>query len=79
MRRKPLPSLPITKPKPQPRDESERVFTVAEFFDTNASDAHQRVPMIRMRGQWLEQIGFRAGEYVIVKSEPKRLVLTIAE
>jgi hypothetical protein len=35
--------------------------------------------MIRMRGQWLEQMGFRAGEYVIVTAEPKRLVLTIAE
>lgn len=80
MSRKSTPPLPIPKPKPRPRADGERVLTVAQFCDSNArSRKKERMPMIRMRGQWLEQMGFRAGEYVIVTAEPKRLVLTIAE
>ncbi len=80
MPRKPIPPPVIPRRKPRARTNSERVLTVAQFYDSAASsDAKAHSPMIRMRGQWLEQMGFRAGEYVIVTAEPKRLVLTIAE
>ena len=80
MPRKSHPPLPAPKPrKPRPRTHGERVLTVAEFYDANAtSQKKTRLPMIRMRGSWLAQLGFSAGEYVIVKAEPKRLVLTLA-
>lgn len=80
MPRKQRPPLPIIKRRPQPRTDSEHVLTVAEFFDPSASShASALRPMIRIRGQWLAEMGFRAGEYVIVTAEPKRLVLTVAE
>jgi hypothetical protein len=80
MRRKSTPPPPPPKQKPRPRAENERVLTVADFFATKSRTRKTEVlPMIRMRGQWLDEIGFRIGEFVIVKVEPKRLVLTIAE
>jgi hypothetical protein len=80
MPRKPIPPPVIPRCKPRSRTNGEHVLTVAQFCDSNArSRKKERMPMIRMRGQWLEQMGFRAGEYVIVTAEPKRLVLTIAE
>jgi len=38
----------------------------------------RRVPMIRMRGEWLEENGFTAGERVLVTVEQGRIVLTLA-
>jgi toxic protein SymE len=80
MRRKPTPSALPPRQKPRPRTTDERVLTVADFSAPSTRwRKGELVPMIRMRGQWLEQIGFRIGEFVVVKVEPKRLVLTVAE
>jgi hypothetical protein len=80
MPRKPTPPPSLPKQNPRPRAENERVLTVADFFAAKSRTRKKEVlPMIRMRGEWLEQVGFRIGEFVIVKVEPKRLVLTIAE
>lgn len=80
MRRKSIPLPPLPKQKPRPRTADERVLTVADFFAAKSSTRKKELlPMIRIRGQWLEEIGFRIGEFVIVKVEPKRLVLTVAE
>lgn len=80
MPRKPTPLPPPPKQKPRPRTADERVLTVADFFAAKSSTRKKELlPMIRIRGQWLEEIGFRIGEFVIVKVEPKRLVLTVAE
>jgi hypothetical protein len=80
MPRKPTPPPSLPKQKPRPRAENERVLTVADFFAAKSRTRKKELlPMIRMRGEWLEQVGFRIGEFVIVKVEPKRLVLTIAE
>lgn len=38
----------------------------------------RRVPMIRMRGEWLAENGFAAGERVVVTVEQGRIVLTLA-
>jgi hypothetical protein len=46
-----------------------------------ASDAHPRgeiVPYLRLCGQWLQRIGFKHGDRVVVSAEQKRLVITIA-
>lgn len=80
MRRKSIPPPPPPKQKPRPRTADERVLTVADFFAAKSSTRKKELlPMIRIRGQWLEEVGFRIGEFVIVKVEPKRLVLTVAE
>jgi Toxin SymE, type I toxin-antitoxin system len=34
------------------------------------------VPYLRMRGRWLEELGFEAGMGVAVEASPGRLVLT---
>jgi len=36
------------------------------------------VPFLRMRGRWLEELGFEAGMKVRVETSPGRLVLTAA-
>jgi toxic protein SymE len=36
------------------------------------------VPFLRLRGRWLEELGFEAGVKVAVEAEPGRLVLTPA-
>jgi hypothetical protein len=36
----------------------------------------QRVPFIRLAGQWLERLGFHAGEQILVEVEPGRVTLS---
>jgi len=36
------------------------------------------VPFLRLRGRWLEKLGFEAGVKVAVSTEPGRLVITPA-
>jgi hypothetical protein len=36
------------------------------------------VPFLRLRGQWLEELGFEAGVKVAVSTAPGRLVITPA-
>jgi hypothetical protein len=80
MRRKSIPPPQPPRQKPRPAGKDERVLTVANFMAAKSRTRKKELlPMIRMRGEWLEEIGFRIGEFVIVKVEPKRLVLTIAE
>lgn len=80
MPRKRTPPPPPPKQKPRPRTADERVLTVADYFAAKSrTQKEELLPMIRIRGQWLKEIGFGIGEFVIVKVEPKRLVLTVAE
>ena len=47
----------------------------------HANDAHPRgevVPYLRMCGQWLQRIGFKHGDRVVVTAERERLVITLA-
>lgn len=79
MPRKPIPpEMMIHGRPPLPRRNvnGDRMLTVAHFFDTTASSVR---PMIRMRGRWLEQLGFDRGERITVTVEPKRLVLTLVD
>jgi hypothetical protein len=64
-----------TRPSKRGGRGSAREFTVVERL----IDARDRVPLIRMSGQWLQRLGFAKGERIVVTAERNRLVLTIAE
>jgi hypothetical protein len=51
-----------------------REFTVAQRF----IESSERVPLIRMSGRWLQRLGFKRGERIVVAAERNRLVLTVA-
>lgn len=59
---------------------SEKQLKIIEHVEAPRSSfaRGRRVPMIRMRGDWLEENGFVAGERVIVTVERGRIVLTLA-
>lgn len=59
---------------------SERHLKVIEHFEAPRKRfaRERRMPMIRMRGDWLEENGFAAGEQVVVTVERGRIVLTLA-
>lgn len=40
--------------------------------------ADRLVPFLRLRGRWLEELGFEAGSKVAVTASPGRLVITPA-
>ncbi len=40
---------------------------------------NEKVPAVKLSGEWLGELGFNEGERVIVAGEPGRLVLTLAE
>jgi hypothetical protein len=58
----------------------ERRLTICEMVEAPRAAFGQgrRVPMIRMRGDWLEENGFVAGQRVLVTVEQGRIVLTLA-
>lgn len=79
MPRKPIPpemAIHGRPPLPRRNASGQRMLTVAQVFDGEAG-SHR--PMIRMRGRWLEQLGFDSGERIAVTVEPKRLVLTLVD
>jgi len=59
---------------------SERRLTISEMVEAPRTTfaRGRRVPVIRMRGGWLEENGFVAGERVAVSVERGRIVLTLA-
>lgn len=63
--------------QPIPTAKSLKIIEHVEAPRAFSSDG-RRVPMIRMRGEWLEENGFTAGERVVVTIEQGRIVLTLA-
>lgn len=59
---------------------SERRLAITELVEASRSTLARgrRVPMIRMRGHWLEENGFVAGEHVVIRVERGRIVVTLA-
>ncbi|MCL6592170.1 MAG: hypothetical protein K6U80_19765 [Firmicutes bacterium] len=51
-----------------------RVLTV-----THAKAAHGRRPVIKLHGDWLDEIGFTAGELVAAKYEKGRIILQLQD
>ena len=66
------------EPGPRRNAAGNRLFTIARLFDSSSDEKQRAVPMIRMRGQWLAQLGFTADARIAVSEERGRLVLTLA-
>lgn len=57
----------------------EKLLTVSSTWNQRPRSRHdQMLPMIRMRGRWLQQLGFRTGARIVVTAERNRIVLTLA-
>ena len=72
----PSPSI-IIEPEPRPRrnNSGDRLVTIARLFEPERS--RRAVPMIRLRGHWLQQLGFTAGKRIAIAAEKNCLVITI--
>ena len=68
----PAPITPQAKPHGRHNARGEKVVTVAQLFDGNSTR-----PMIRLRGHWLQRLGFKTGERIAVTQERGRIVLTL--
>lgn len=64
--------MPFTPRPPQHLKITENVD-----FARSGWGSDRRVPMIRMRGEWLAENGFIAGEHVVVTVEQGRITLTL--
>jgi hypothetical protein len=65
-----------SEPRQRRNTHGKKTVTVASYFDGRADD-QDHLPMIRLRGQWLQRLGFRAGERLIVTEEEGRILLTL--
>jgi hypothetical protein len=56
-------------------------ITVSSIWRTpvNRWRRNEKVAALRLSGEWLEQLGFKAGTTVLVTADRKRLVLTVEE
>ena len=83
MPRKPIPPEMLIHgrpPLPRRNAKGERMLTVATCMNPHPrSHADTSLPMIRLRGRWLKQLGFESGERITVSVEKNRLVLTLAD
>lgn len=53
-----------------------------EFRDLAVSDFYRNgksIPMIRVSGLWLEELGFKVGDYVRIKCENGQLIINLNE
>lgn len=65
--------------RPRRTRSGDRIFTVARSFDDSAANGKgQYVPMIRLRGRWLQKLGFRKGDRFIVEERRGELVVKLA-
>lgn len=48
-----------------------RSLTVGYIYTNN-----KPYPMIRLQGKWLEELGFRVGDRVVVVTDEERIVIT---
>ncbi len=67
---------PLGNPRQRRNARGEKMVTVARLFDSTA-DRSGTLPMIRLRGRWLQRLGFKAGERIAVTEERGRIVLTL--
>ncbi len=72
-RQKAQPKVIVIYPKPRRSEQGERMLTVSTTMHGD-----ELRPMIRLRGRWLEQLGFTAEARIAVSEEQGRLVLTLA-
>jgi hypothetical protein len=67
------PKAIVIDPKPRRSGRGERMLTVG-----TAMHGDELRPVIRLRGLWLAELGFRADARIAVSEEQGRLVLTLA-
>ena len=61
------------------QDRSLKVCETGDGYDIHHGGKRNSVPMIRLRGKWLRQAGFSAGQDVTIIVEHGRLVLQTTE
>ena len=50
-----------------------------EFRDLTVGDIYRngkKVPMLRVSGLWLEELGFQSGDFVRIRCEDGKLIIT---
>src|SRR5437879_6436773 len=58
------------KPRGRRNARGQIMLTVAQLFDSSANAGRGRtLPMIRLRGRWLQRLGFKTGERIAVTQE----------
>ncbi len=53
-----------------------------EYRDLTVGDVYRNgksVPMLRVSGMWLEELGFKSGDFVRIKCEDGQLVISLNE
>lgn len=53
-----------------------------EYRDLTVGDIYRNgksVPMLRVSGLWLEELGFKTGDFVRIKCEDGQLIITLNE
>lgn len=53
-----------------------------EYRDLTIGDTYRNgksVPMLRVSGLWLEELGFKAGDFVRIKCEDGQLIISLNE
>jgi len=68
-------------PRRERRKKDIRTLTVSMLLRQRSSrrSGHDRVPSLRVSGQWLEQCGFAIGARYYVTAAKGKLILTLAE
>ena len=77
MRQATSPAAPPTA-RPRRSENGKRILTVCDVFEPSKRGRAPRVPMIRMRGHWLQRLGFRNGDRIVVEERRGELVVKLA-
>ncbi|WP_338339416.1 SymE family type I addiction module toxin [Xanthomonas euvesicatoria] len=78
-----LERTPIPEPRPDPTKPRRQGHPRAPQHCTVGygyyPDSHQRIPTLRLRGRWLEQLGFTIGSKLNISMRNGELVVTVAD
>ncbi|MFA4673375.1 SymE family type I addiction module toxin, partial [Xanthomonas perforans] len=78
-----LERTPIPEPRPDPNKPRRAGHPRAPQHCTVGygyyPDSHQRIPTLRLRGRWLEQLGFTIGSRLHISMRNGELVVSVAD
>ncbi|WP_435014525.1 SymE family type I addiction module toxin [Xanthomonas arboricola] len=79
--RRPRPPVDDLPPRPPRKARTPTRCTVGyAFYDAESGRPHsQRIPSVRLRGLWLEQLGFAIGCKLQITARAGELVVTVVE
>lgn len=66
----------MQEPLPPHRIFYKRQLTVSRRITTRANQCYEEIPAIVLSGKWLQEAGFESGQYIDVRPESGRLVIT---